>query len=28
MATLAEHYGAPPGPDAEGLNQLFRPLPR
>lgn len=28
MVTLAEHYGAPPGPDAAGLNHVFRPLPR
>ena len=28
MMVLAEHYAAPPGPDADRLNQVFRPLPR
>ncbi len=28
MAILAEHYQASPGPDMQGLNQVFRPWPR
>lgn len=28
MTALAEHYDTPPGPDADGLNRVFRPLPR